>query len=422
MAAFDDIANRAYGRVIGTSHEREEYFVHELISNKSIDEFNAEADKLYDRNTSEVRFYSGFIHGKPTASFLATNPITGVTNDCAVELGDLLLVRVHNFVNPATGKISKVERRAMLVQAKMASEADPFPPGSDFPISSSWKDMGGKKKKNLQQFYLYNKWPVFDLNGKDFSLSNVKLNSGFAVQDFPLAKYGFARTPGLPAWPTGSPVDAYWSVRDPDFISPSPGTGSAFSVNQPLNSLGRLLEVFVDAEKTAGMDFDVSNRSSEWDRLINGLLDYCELRTWASTGSRLRDPARVGFSRFEKDYLPALEMLSLFLDDVIRDVVGLLPSKLFASRSEYPWSGYSQILYDIDRFLHLQFKAEWRREISGNGDSDDFMRHSLPVLVVVVSKRGDNVAALESEAVSAKAKADMLSHALHKLVRFYKWR
>jgi hypothetical protein len=260
--AFDQIFNNAYAALNGASKKTEPHFVRRLISQATVQQLNIEAANLYDETINVVKFRAAFLHGAPYAKFSAG----ALTPRC--ELADGMLV-VH-VTEPGGGGLHVVTRRAAcLLMVKRSDDAVPKAFAYD-PVVGP--DPVGTDES---QFYLFNRWPAFDLETgsinapKNHGKYNLALPTGqvkHVAHD--IGKFGvlWGDDSQPTAWTSSPGNNVNWLAGEP---TPS------FALNPSQCSLGKLLENFVDGQPNSGRVFDpaISN-SNGWDALMSRLLGY----------------------------------------------------------------------------------------------------------------------------------------------------
>lgn len=275
VTQFDNALDAAHVRVVNNGQLDEPYFVRELITDTTIRALNTAAANSYDENFNIVRFRGGFLHGRPWAVFDAEDNAGNKKTGCRRELADALLV-FHLTEQDGTGAHKIVRRAACLLMFKTSDHVPPNTP-SYVPLGASLPS-----GTDQEQFYLFNQWPPFDLTTS--AKTKIKGKGNYALNsngNFNIGKYALLWDAHSmpPLWPQR------WRYADP------------VASLQVIDSLGSLLAKLVDSHPTVGESFDPAG-ASDWDHLLEDLLQYTETRFWK--GSRSANPAELSFlSQFE---------------------------------------------------------------------------------------------------------------------------
>lgn len=260
--AYNSIFSDAHVRcATGSSVRDEPHFVRDLISEQTVRRLNAESPNLYDQNVNAVNFRATFLHGSPYAKFTA-----GQENP-RCELADGMFV-VY-VTEPAGNGIHKVTRRAACLLMVKRS-------GDQLPLTFPYDPVNGPDPVGTDhsQFYLFHRWPRFELQtgyasrpkGHGFYQIAVPPNgAGAAAHD--IGKFGvlWDHGSGRTTWKTNQ-NSVHWLAGEP-----IPGT----PVDPAHESLGKLLEDLVDGATGAGREFmPAPSNPGGWDGLMGTLLGY----------------------------------------------------------------------------------------------------------------------------------------------------
>ena len=134
----------------GSSVRDEPHFVRDLISERTVRRLNAVSSNLYDHDVNAVNFRATFLHGSPYAKFTA-----GQENP-RCELADGMFVV---YVTEPTGNgIHRVTRRAACLLMVKRS-------GDQLPLTFPYDPVNGPDPVGTDhsQFYLFHRWPRFEL-------------------------------------------------------------------------------------------------------------------------------------------------------------------------------------------------------------------------------------------------------------------
>lgn len=131
--------SHAFAMASGTPDEIDHIYA---MTTEGIRELGAQWAPILHSKGLSLRVTGVFCHQTPKAYY--DHPVDGPK---APELGDILIVHEHK--NTLPGGITKITRRAVLVQAKMVNEGVP----------------GGGKVDQYQE-YLYEHWLDFELKGR----------------------------------------------------------------------------------------------------------------------------------------------------------------------------------------------------------------------------------------------------------------
>lgn len=373
-AMFDDVLDATHKDYFATNNPRyEQRLVRELISSRNITALNDAAAKAYDITKNLVHFRGGFLHNNPHAEFTVEWP-GGPKNKLVSkrELADALLVVYISQPDPLTGKPVIVERAACMLMFKVAKGKVPktpaFKPGTD-----SLLEPNGDK----EQFYLFNKWPVFDLlDRKDpptiFGKFTVK------GSNYENGKYAVVYT--------GKKQSQWKNARRPQptnwlFADPVPQQAmSADPIKAETGSLGYLLEALVDRTQNVGRTFKKTSAFTigspgGWNELMSFLLGHVSLSGY-QPGHLAQQETYLNESR---DVNPAVRHLAHFDGEKFEHQVISAAKyyELFANNGYF--QKYPDILEDLlfwPRFPNFTSLGEPAAEEEG-----------MPVLIATVMKR-----------------------------------
>lgn len=263
IASFNRIFSQAHTACRADRLQHEPHFVRHLISNPTISALNNACKSLYDSGRNTVRFRGAFLHHSPFASFNAGGKVF-----CRRELADAMFV-VYETAPGVDGIHTIVRRSACMLMFKKS--ASPIPSTFNFNPDAGIPPVGSDQ----EQFYLFNRWPSFELQtGRrkapnklgTFDIASSIAAKGATLHD--VGKYAVVwhSSAGTTSpWLAGS-NQVHWLAGEP-----TPG----FAMRPSDTSLGKLLNDFIDGAQNAGRDFSPRAPSAgDWNGLMGTLLGY----------------------------------------------------------------------------------------------------------------------------------------------------
>lgn len=281
-AEFDKVTNAARRTVLNNEPGADEpTLCAGFVQPKTIDQLNLAAARCFDHTANSVRFYGGYLHSTPQATFDAESISRKETRTC--ELADLMIIVVRTEPDPHDGGASIItEKRACLIQAKMSNQKTQSRLYSFEPKGPALPAKGSPET----QLYLLWEWPLFTLSFRKWGPKKKKVQYDLSkVQPIPMAigRYSHILSAQDEAALKGvwkGPHDHSWK-----HVEPVPNA-------VPEQPLGDLLAKMGNLEDGAGVDyFSLRARvDPQWAALIDDLTERCQRGKWRGH-SREANPA-----------------------------------------------------------------------------------------------------------------------------------
>ncbi|MGO4390219.1 hypothetical protein AB4Z46_02590 [Variovorax sp. M-6] len=264
VSKFNEIFSAAHARCQrGGGLQYEPHFVRSLISGPTVAALNNACPSLYDGARNKVSFRAAFLHQSPFASFTASGAAL-----CRRELADAMFV-AYVTEPDAAGVHTVVRRSACLLMFKTSDELNPrafaFDPAAGPPPSGT----------DEQQFYLFNRWPSFELQTGSKLAPKVHGNFDIAVQGVapPTTSHDVGKFAVV--WQSPASFPSTWLV-DANPVHWLAGEPIPNFLMKPQDaSLGTLLDEFIGGDADIGRDFYPQPPAvRNWNALMGTLLGY----------------------------------------------------------------------------------------------------------------------------------------------------